>query len=118
LRRRDSVEHEPCSTRVFVEHLYCLQGILVEALPHKSKLLEDVVRDGDDVAADGVGLEDVEQLARARPDELGVRLIAKDADSFALIRGTGSRPVSAMRPAKTETLEGAPPFTAFITSRT
>ena len=54
-----------------------------------------------------VGLEDVEQLARARPDELGLRARLRRSSSASAMSGTGSRPVSAMRPANTETIAGA-----------
>ena len=58
-----------------------------------------------------VGLEDVQQLARARPDQLGVRARRAAVSTAAAISGTGSTPVSAMRPANTETHAGAPPAT-------
>ena len=73
------------------------------SLPTERQLLQEVVGDGDDVAADLVGLEDVEQLARAGPDQLGLRRARADASTASRIIGSGSRPVSAMRPAKTET---------------
>ena len=44
------------------------------SLPTSRQLLQQVVRDGDDVAADRVGLDDVEDLARARPDQLELGL--------------------------------------------
>ena len=86
--------------------LHRLERILVEILADQRQLGEHVVGDGDDVAADLVGLEDVEQLARAGPEQLGLRAVAQDARSDSRISGTGSRPVSAMRPAKTETIAG------------
>ena len=96
--------------RVVVEHLDGLERVVVEVLADQRQLLQDVVGDGDDVAADRVGLEDVEQLARAGPDQLGVRRDAAAARPPRSSCGTGSRPVSAMRPAKTETYDGAPPL--------
>src|SRR5687768_5948014 len=85
---------------VVVEHLHGVQRIGGQVLAHQGQLLEDVVGGGDDVAADGVGLEDVEELAGAGPQQLllGYGRISSTA---AAIRGTGSRPVSAMRPTKT-----------------
>ena len=53
-----------------------------------------------------VGLEDVEQLARARPEQLGLRPIAQELKRLQPYSGTGSRPVSAIRPANTETIAG------------
>ena len=49
-----------------------------------------------------VGLEDVQQLARARPDQLELRrrLRSRRGDSATI--GIGSRPVSATRPANSE----------------
>ena len=78
----------------------------LEVLADQRELLQDVVGHGDDVAADRVGLEDVQQLARARPDQLGLRLRAAGAPRASAMSGTGSRPVSAMRPANTETIAG------------
>ena len=43
------------------------------SLPEQLQLGEEIVGDGDDVAADRVGLDDVEDLARARPDQLELR---------------------------------------------
>ena len=42
----------------------------------------------------------------------------RSSSTAAAMSGTGSRPVSAMRPAKTETQAGAPPASAAPTSRT
>ena len=55
--------------------------------------------------------DDVEHLARAGPEQLDVLVggPAVDSDSAS---AAGSRPVSAMRPAKTETTEGGPPSSA------
>src|ERR1035438_9776516 len=57
---------------VVVEHLHGLQGVLGEVFTNEGEFLEDVVGGGDDVAADCVGLENVQQLAGAGPDQLGV----------------------------------------------
>ncbi len=65
-----------------MEHLHRVERVVIEALADERQLLEDVVRDRDDVAADGIGLEDVQQLARAGPDELGAGLDAQDLDRF------------------------------------
>ena len=40
------------------------------------------MRDGNDVAADRVGLEDVEQFARARPKQFRFRALAQDLHRF------------------------------------
>ena len=57
-----------------VEHLHRLERVLVEVLADQRELVQDVVGHGDDVAADLVGLEDVEQLARACPDQFRLRV--------------------------------------------
>ncbi len=57
-------------SRVLVEHAHGLAGVDVEILADERQLLEHVGRDRNDVAADLVGLEDVEKLARARPQQL------------------------------------------------
>jgi hypothetical protein len=53
---------------VVVEHFHRVERVVVQVAPDIRQLPEDVVGDGDDVAADFVGLEDVEQFARAGPD--------------------------------------------------
>ncbi len=60
----------PCRLRVVVEHLHGLEAVGVEVLVDEAELLQHVVGDRDDVAADRVGLEDVEQFAGAGPDQL------------------------------------------------
>ena len=57
---------------VVVEHLHGFERILVHVLADQRQLLDDVVGHRDDLAADLVGLENVEQFARARPDQFGV----------------------------------------------
>src|SRR5262245_5410702 len=46
---------------------------------HFEGLAEDVVRDGDDVAATGVRLEDVEYLPHAGPKQLRLRLVVQQS---------------------------------------
>ena len=71
---------KPAATRVAVEHLHGLQRELIEVLAEQVELLEQVVGHGDDVAADLVGLHDVEDLARRGPDQLGARRRDHDVD--------------------------------------
>src|SRR5688500_20327446 len=66
--------------RVVPEHLYGFKGVLGEILADDIQLLQDVVGDRDDVAANGVGVEDIEQFARAGPDELLIRVRIHDVD--------------------------------------
>src|ERR1019366_4250281 len=58
-----------------MEHLDRVERILVQILADESKLLQNIVSHGDDVAADCVGLKHVQEFSGARPDELlvGVR---------------------------------------------
>src|SRR5688572_13237101 len=56
--------------RVAMEHPHGVERELVEVLAEQLQLAEQVVRDGDDVAAGAVGLDDVEDLARTSPDQL------------------------------------------------
>ena len=114
----DSSELEAGQRCVAVEHLHGLERELVEVLADKRELLEQVGRHRDDVAADRVGLEDVQQLARARPDQLDLGCGCSRSSSASAMSGTGSRPVSAMRPAKTEMHRRRAASSASATART
>jgi hypothetical protein len=70
-----------------------------------------------DVAADNVGLEDVEQLSGLAQISSAFGS-ARSSSMASVIKGRGSRPVSRMRPANTDMFEGAPPFSAATASRT
>src|SRR6478752_157424 len=61
-------ERESRLRGVAVEHLDRVERVVVKIAPDERKLLQNVVRDRDDVAADLVSLEDVQQLSRTRPD--------------------------------------------------
>ena len=74
-----------------------------EVLADQRQLGEHVRCRGDDVAADLVGLHDIQQLARAGPDQLGARQRPQEPNDRLAMIGTGSRPVSAIRPANTDT---------------
>src|SRR5262245_3845856 len=78
LFRHVGLDGEAGGDRVAPEHLDGLQRIGVEILVDQAQLVEDVVGHRDDVAADGIRLEDVEQLARAGPDELGLGTVAQN----------------------------------------
>ena len=96
-------ENEARVVRVAMEHLDGLERELVEILAERVELRQQVVGQRDDVTADLVGLDDVEDLARRGPDQLRAWAPPSMTSSdFAMI-GTGSMPASAMRPAKTET---------------
>ncbi len=73
-----------------------------------AQLLQQVGRDCDDVAADCVGLEDVEQLAWAGPDQLDLWPAAPESRRTPSSSEWDRGPVSAMRPANTETIAGTP----------
>src|SRR5271165_4727540 len=59
-----SLQSEARGHRVAVEHPDRLQRVLIEVLAETVELLEQVVGHGDDVAADLIGLHEVENLAR------------------------------------------------------
>src|SRR5437868_2481061 len=58
---------------VLVERLHGLKRILIHVFADQRQLLDDVVGNGDDLTTNLVGLEDVEELARARPDQRSIR---------------------------------------------
>src|SRR5881392_2708355 len=58
---------------VLVERLHRLKRILIHVFADQRQLLDDVVGNRDHLTANLVSLEDVEELARARPDQLGIR---------------------------------------------
>ena len=55
--------------RIIVEHLDCIERILVEIVVNQVKFLDDIVGDGDDVTTDGISLKNVKKLARTCPDD-------------------------------------------------
>ena len=67
-------EPEAGGQRCGPEHLDGLERERVEILAQEIELRDEVVRHRDDVAADRVGLDEVQDLARAGPDELGRRV--------------------------------------------
>src|ERR1700733_894183 len=54
-------EGEIRSAGIVNEHLHRVQRILREIAPQQRQLLQQIVRDCDDVTANGIGLHDVEQ---------------------------------------------------------
>ena len=122
---RSEGAHESESRRhcVRVEHLDGIQRIFGRVLT-QGEFLENIIGRGDDVATVCDALEDVQQLPRTRPNELGVLgpLGAFPPRQSLLVPGRGtvteSRWVSANRPAKTDTLAAAPPAMASATART
>src|SRR6476646_424102 len=64
-------EMEAGGQRVGAEHLHGLEREGVEILAEQVELRDEVARHRDDVAADRVGLDEVEDLPGAGPDELG-----------------------------------------------
>src|SRR2546422_7540153 len=70
LRSRARRQRVPCLDGIIPKHPHRLERVVVEVLAHQIELVEDLVRHRDDVASDGVGVEDIEEFARTRPDEL------------------------------------------------
>src|SRR6188474_2908637 len=66
-------ELEARGERVRPEHLHGLERERVEILAEELELCDQLVGHRDDVAADRAGLDEVQDLARACPDELGLR---------------------------------------------
>src|SRR5688572_6643257 len=64
-------ELEAGGQRVGAEHLDGLERERVEILAQELELGDELARHRDDVAPDGVGLDEVQHLARAGPDQLG-----------------------------------------------
>src|ERR1700722_6433986 len=65
-----SFQSEVRGAGVIHEHFHRIEQVVTEIAAQQRELPQQIVRDRDDVAADGVGLDDVEQLARAVPDQL------------------------------------------------
>ena len=62
-----NIEREAGALRVVVEHADSLKRVLVEVFTNKREFLQDVVGDGNYVAANLLGVVDVEEFARASP---------------------------------------------------
>jgi len=60
-------ELEACLQGISTEHLHSVKRELVQVFANQIQLLQDVVSDCDDMAADTIRVEDIEQLAGAGP---------------------------------------------------
>ena len=60
------------SLAIIIEHFHGLQRIVVHILANQGQLLENVVGHGNHMTANVIRLENIEQLARTRPDQFGV----------------------------------------------
>ena len=94
---------KPALPSVLVEHLHGGERHIFEVTARAAELLEQVMSHGDDVAADGVGLADIEDLAGLAQSSSSAGKGFK-ISSACRMSGTGSRPVSAILPANTETM--------------
>src|SRR5262249_47265494 len=104
------------SRGVAIERLHRFARIFRQILADEIELAQELVRHRDDVAAALLGMEDVQELASAGPKQL--RLGARGGNLLARICGIGSTLVSAMRPAKTETIGAVAGWSASTTVRT
>ena len=86
-----------------VEHADRFERHVFEAPAEPGEFRQQVRRHGDDVAADRFGLDHVEDLAEDWPRAVRGSGTPASISTAAAIDGTGSRPVSAIRPAKTGT---------------
>src|SRR5262245_64493309 len=64
--------------RVAIESLHRLARIFRQILADEIELAQELVRYGDDVAAALLGMEDVQELARAGPKQLRFRARTQD----------------------------------------
>lgn len=64
--------------RVTVKHRNGFQRIVGEVLADQAELVQDFRRNGDDVASGGLSLKNVQQLARAGPQQLSTGACDKD----------------------------------------
>jgi hypothetical protein len=92
----------PAAVPSFIEHFHGVEGVVAEILADQSQLLQDVVGHGDDMAADRICLENIEQLTRLAQISSVLGAAARRRTASA-ISGTGSTPLSATRPANTDT---------------
>jgi hypothetical protein len=53
-------EHKFCGPSIIVKHFDGLKGIIAEVLADKAELFQNIVCYGDDMAADPIGLKDIE----------------------------------------------------------
>src|SRR6516164_1787900 len=104
------------SRGVAIERLHRFARTFRQILADEIELAQELVRHRDDVAAALLGMEDVQELASAGPKQF--RLGARGGNLHARICGIGSTPVSAMRPAKTETIAAVAGWSASATVRT
>ena len=100
---RRSYSSYPASVASRREHPDGVERNLCEIPPQPMKLLQEVVRHRDDVAPDRVGLDDVQHF-RGLAHRSSTFGFSATISSAAAMSGTGSRPVSATRPAKTDTI--------------
>src|ERR1035437_6055952 len=106
-----------------MKHFDRIEREFGQILTQARQLLQQVMRDRDDVAADLVRLYQVENLAGTCPDQLQLRLGASGGGagrtaSDSRTMGSGPPPASATRPAKTERWARGPPASAAAIVRT
>src|SRR5262245_56190563 len=110
-------EPEASCAGIFVEHLHRFERVLLQVLSEQLYLRDDVRGCGNNMTAAILRLDDIENFAglahNSSAPGSGFRI---SADSVIIL--TGSTPVSAMRPANTETIVRAPGSTAVATSPT
>src|SRR5262249_11449122 len=94
---RATSQSEARSGGIVVKHFDRVERVVVEVFANERELLENVVGDGDDVAADFVRLNHVEELTWAGPDQFGSRRRFEDLEGFGHVRyriatGVGDTP--------------------------
>ena len=64
---------KPRLLRIVPKHFHGVQGVFVEVFAEEGDFCDEVVGHRDDVASHGVGLDEVEKLPRAGPQEFHIR---------------------------------------------
>src|SRR5262245_9510306 len=77
-RKASSLDLISGRRRIAIESLNRLARIFREILADEIELAQELVRHGDDVAAALLGMEDVQELARAGPKQLRLRARSQD----------------------------------------
>ena len=62
-------QRETRALRVVVKHLHGVEGVVVEILANEKCFFKHVMSNSNHMAADGLGMIDVQQLARTCPDQ-------------------------------------------------
>jgi hypothetical protein len=110
-----SSQLEPRLDRVISEHLHRVQRVFVEVLADQGELLEQVVGDGDDVAADLVGMELDKMTQENRSWRLGPRIGARTTGVVGEIDTTACIPPKKKRNERRKKMEESERMARWLT---